>query len=241
VSIDSLMSAALRLSVSVDVLAAVGAKLQLRQAGTDSDPRLRGLLDDIIRATDPRLLDDIDDNQKASALALIRAILRQAIDLLDNPGRKAGWTYRDSEILQTQGQVSRLIVRSINAMAAQRSDLHSILQRPGAFLDVGTGTGWLAIEAARCWPSLRVVGIDPWEPALALARQNLAASGLAERIEVRSQRVEQLDEASTYTLAWIPGPFIGAKAGERDLPLIRRALKPGRLFRCDLWGHRIAF
>jgi SAM-dependent methyltransferase len=222
-----LMGFALRLSVSVDTLAAIGAKLQLQQAGTDGDPRVDALLHEIIRATDPRMLDDIDDSQGAIALALIRAIFRQAMDLLDDPGRGSGWSYRDSEILQTQGQVSRLIVRSINAMAAQRSDFRIILQRPGAFLDVGTGTGWLAIEAARSWPSLRVVGIDPWEPALALARQNLAASGLAERIEVRLQRVEELDETSTYTLAWIPGPFIGAKVGGRALPLIRRALKPG--------------
>jgi precorrin-6B methylase 2 len=222
-----LMGFALRLSASVDILAAIGAKLQLQQAGTDGDPRVHALLHDIIRATDPRMLDGIDDSQGATAIALIRAIFRQAMDLLDNPGREAGWTYRDSEILQTQGQISRLIVRSINTLAAQRSDFRSILQRPGAFLDVGTGTGWLAIEAARSWPSLRVVGIDPWEPALALARQNLAASGLAERVEVRLQRVEELDETSTYTLAWIPGPFIGAKVGGRALPLIRRALKPG--------------
>jgi SAM-dependent methyltransferase len=226
-SIDSLTGAALRLGVSVDTLAAVGAELQLRQEGSDGDPRVRALLQDIMRAADPRPLDDIDYSQEAAALALIRAIFRQAMDLLDNPGREAGWAYRDGEILQTQGQLSRLIVHRINAMAAQRSDLARILQRPGAFLDIGTGTGWLAIEAARSWPSLRVVGIDPWKPALALARQNLVQSGLAERIEFRSQRVEQLDEASAYTLAWIPGPFIGAKAGDRALPLIDRALKPG--------------
>ena len=49
---------------------------------------------------------------------------------------------------------------------------------------VGTGVGWLAIEAARSWPALRVVGIDSWEPALILARKNLAQSGVVERVEV---------------------------------------------------------
>jgi precorrin-6B methylase 2 len=55
-----------------------------------------------------------------------------------------------------------------------------MLRRPGAFFDIGTGVGWLAIEAARFWPALRVVGIDPWEAVLTLARNNLAKSGIAD-------------------------------------------------------------
>ena len=84
-------------------------------------------------------------------------------------------------------------------MATQRPELGEMLQGPGAFLDVGTGVGWLAIEAARSWPALQVVGVDPWAPALTLARQNLAQSGFAERVELRSQRVEQFEEATTFT------------------------------------------
>jgi hypothetical protein len=42
-----------------------------------------------------------------------------------------------------------LIVRNIEMVAAQRPDINSALHRPGAFLDIGTGVGWLAIEAAR--------------------------------------------------------------------------------------------
>jgi methylase of polypeptide subunit release factors len=98
-------------------------------------------------------------------------------------------------------------------MAAQRPELSHVLRRPGAFLDVGTGVGELAIEAAGSWPALRIVGIDPWEPALTLARKNLAKSGLVERVELRSQRMEQLEETATFTLAWVPGPFISADVG----------------------------
>ena len=89
-----------------------------------------------------------------------------------------------------------------------------MLRRPGTFLDVGTGVGWLAIEAARSWAALRVVGVDPWEPALTLARQNLVQSGVAERVELRSQRVEQLEEETTFTLAWLPGPFIATEVAD---------------------------
>ena len=112
-------------------------------------------------------------------------------------------------------------------MATQRPELGEMLQGPGAFLDVGTGVGWLAIEAARSWPALRVVGVDPWEPALTLARQNLAQSGVAERVELRLQRVEQFEETTTFTVAWLPGPFIAGEIADRALERVYRALVPG--------------
>jgi len=224
---DSLMAASQRLSVSVETLAALGAQLRLQQEGLDGDPRVRALLNEIGRSVDPQLLEDVDTHHRAAAFALIQTIFRQALDLLENPARNPGWSYKDPDILQSQGQVSRLIVRGIETMAAQRPELSATLGRPGAFLDVGTGVGWLAIEAARSWPALRVVGIDPWEPALTLARQNVAQSGVAERVELRSQGVELLDDEATFTLAWLPGPFVAAEIANRAVERVHRALVPG--------------
>src|SRR5215469_16241715 len=141
--------------------------------------------------------------------------------------RRRETRYKDPVILQSQGQVSRLLVRGIDIIVTQRHELGEMLKGPGAFLDVGTGVGWLAIEAARSWPALRVLGIDPWEPALTLARQNLAQSGVAERIELRLQRVEQFEEATTFTVAWLPGPFISGEIADRALERVYRALVPG--------------
>ena len=101
------------------------------------------------------------------------------------------------------------------------------MQQHSAFLDVGTGVGWLAIEAARSWPAVRVVGIDSWEPALALARKNLSLSGIVERVELRSQRVEHLADERAFILAWLPGPFIPADIAAIALERIHRALAPG--------------
>ena len=226
-SFESLLAAIQRLSVSMDSIAAIGVQLRLQQQELDGDPRVRALLNDAIRAVDPNLLENVDANQRAAALALIQVIFRQALDLLENPARPPGWSYTDPDILQSQGQVSRLIVRGIEALAARRPALSEALRQPGAFLDVGTGAGWLALEAARSWPALRVVGIDPWEPALALARKNVAASGVAERVELRLQSVESLQEQTTFSLAWLPGPFIGAEIADRSLERIHRALVPG--------------
>ena len=226
-SFQSLITKWQTLNSSVEALAALGAELRLRTEQLNGDSRVRSLLLDVMRRIDPELLDGIDANEERAALALIQTSFRQAIDLIENPARAPGWHYEDPVILESQGQVSRLIVRSIDTLAAQRPDLGDALHRPGAFLDVGTGVGWLAIEAARAWPAVRVVGIDSWEPALVLARKNLSRSGVAERVEFRSQRVEDLDDQAIFTLAWLPGPFIAAEIITVALERIDRALTPG--------------
>jgi precorrin-6B methylase 2 len=226
-SVESLMAASGRLGVSVEALAALGAELRLRQEGLEADARIRSLLHDVVTAVEPQLLDGIDAEAEAATLALIQTIFRQAIDLMENPARIPGWRYEDPLVVQSQGQLSRLIVRGIETLAAQRPDLDATLRRSGTFLDVGTGVGWLAIEAARSWPALQVIGVDPWEPALALARQNLAKSGVADRVVLRLQSVEQLEEEATVALAWLPGPFIAAEFAHRALQRVRHALMPG--------------
>src|SRR5215469_7649945 len=129
-SFESLMAVSQRLTVSVETLAALGAQLQLLQNGHDVDSRVRALLNDVTQAIDPQLLEGVEKHQRAAALALIRTIFRQGLDLLENPGRAPGWSYQDPDILQSQGQLSRLVVHWIDAMAAQRPELNEILRRP---------------------------------------------------------------------------------------------------------------
>ena len=73
----------------------------------------------------------------------------------------------------------------------------------------------MALEAAELCPSLQVDGLDIWEPSLALARANVAASRHAARIEIRAQDVTQLDEHAAYTLAWLPAPFLPQIEGDQ--------------------------
>jgi len=225
--LEAMMARILQLSVSVEAMAALGAELRLRQDGREGDRQLRGLLHEAVRAIDPRWLERADANEGAPALALIQTVFRQAFELLENPARPAGWSFEDPQVLQTQGQLSRMVVRGIAALASERPELAALLQQPGTLLDVGTGVGWLAIEAARSWPALRVLGLDPWEPSLALARRNRAQSEVADRIEFRALRVEQLQELATVQLAWLPGPFLAREIVDQALASVHRALTPG--------------
>jgi release factor glutamine methyltransferase len=64
-------------------------------------------------------------------------------------------------------------------------------------LDVGTGSGAIALALADEVPGARVLAVDLSEDALALARQNLARAGVDGRVELRHGDL----------LAGVPGPF----------------------------------
>jgi ribosomal protein L11 methyltransferase len=65
----------------------------------------------------------------------------------------------------------------------------------GSFLDVGTGTGILAIAAALLNADARIEACDVDEAAIEIARENAVANGVAERIEFRVGSIEQVSSA----------------------------------------------
>lgn len=226
-SVESLMVTTQKLGTSMEALAALGAELRVRQGGLFVAPRLRELLQEVVQRLDPKMLHGVAADDEAGALAIIDALFRQAIDLLENPARAPGWSYTDPAVLHGQGLTSRRFIRAIETFAARKPDLKATLDRPGTLLDVGTGVGWLAIEAARSWPAWNIVGIDRWEPALGLARKNVATSRLEQRIELRAQSVEQLEDREAFTLVWLPSAFLPPEIITAALERIRRALVPG--------------
>jgi hypothetical protein len=51
--------------------------------------------------------------------------------------------------------------------------------------------------------------------------------GLAERVQLRCQGVEELEDEEAFDLAWLPLPFIPPAAVREGLPRVLRALRPG--------------
>jgi len=182
-------------------------------------------LKDAVAALAPGSLDALDQGQIAAALNIVTFALEEARDLFENPDRPPAWEVRDPALLQAQGQASRGIVHGLIALAAERPALAAALN--GRMLDVGTGVGALALEAAAQRPSLGVVGIDIWEPALAQARTNVASSPHAGRIELRMQDVTRLEDAAAYSLAWMPAPFLSRAVAELALDRLAAALASG--------------
>lgn len=140
-----------------------------------------------------------------------------------------GWRYSDPALLEAQG------LRSIEPVPIWAERLFPGLDglcaaldaSTASFLDVGTGVGRLAIAMCEQFPALRVVGLDPFDTSLALARRNVAEVGLADRIELRSQRVQDLAEENRYDLAWVPVQFLPTDVAARGLHRVHAALRPG--------------
>ena len=74
---------------------------------------------------------------------------------------------------------------------------------------------------------LRVVGLEPSAAPRALALAKIAAAGLAGRIELRDQRIEELVDESAFDLAWMALPFLPPALAGAAINAVHRALRPG--------------
>ncbi|WP_239308705.1 cyclopropane-fatty-acyl-phospholipid synthase family protein [Frankia sp. Cj3] len=223
---EALMSTAVRLGSSLDALAALAAHVRIETENLPADPRVRALLADIA----VELLGEPGGygGHAAPVVGLARAFVQQAAELIENPGRVGSWDQINVPLLQSIGRLSMAICDAVRTAAGMLPDLNSRLTAPGAdFLDVGTGTGWLAIAMARSYPELRVVGIDIFEPALNLARSNIETERIAGRVEVRRQDVAALDNEAGFDVIWLPMPFLPADIVPAALAAVSGALRPG--------------
>lgn len=221
---------------STEALAALVALMRIQDEGLAPDVRVTRALDRVVRAlgVDPSTLVELPREQRHALQALARSVMRQAAELMDDPARAATWSSSDPVLLQSQGRASAGIARLIHAAAPTLPGLAEALAREGAaFLDVGTGVGWLAITFAERFPAARVVGIDTWKASLALAQRNVAAADLDARVALRLQDVANLDERGAYDAAFLPGPFLPEAVVPRAVARCREALRPGAWL---FWG-----
>jgi protein-L-isoaspartate O-methyltransferase len=196
--IEEVMGAVFRLQTALDTLAALGARLGSPPGAIPGE--VAAAMDEVLTAAGISGIDHLAPEQRAMVAAAARSVFGQAADILNRPERLPGWTHTDVEVLEGQGRASMVVPGHI----AQRGGFQDVK----AFLDVGTGVGWLAVAAARMWPNATIVGVDTWEPALERARANVAGAGLAERVELRKQDVTELDDTDRFDLTWVPSFFI---------------------------------
>lgn len=225
---------------ATEALSALGASLRLRHDATTLAPELADCIDRVLGALGVRDgVDALDVPQTEALLGIVQGFLAQAADFVVRPDRD-GWNHRDPSVLMSQGHTSVLIAMALErfVLPSIGSDLRERLEAPGAsFLDVGVGVAALSIAMCRQWPSLRVVGVDPWEPALALARQSVAAAGLEDRVELRQTVAETLADEDEFDLAWVPTFFTPRAALDGIAERTLAALRPGGWATFGLYGR----
>lgn len=77
----------------------------------------------------------------------------------------------------------------------------------GRVLDIGTGTGLMALMMAQRYPKARVTAIDIDEMAVSQARENVARSPFADRIEVRQADVNAFEPTEMFDSIVCNPPF----------------------------------
>ena len=101
----------------------------------------------------------------------------------------------------------------------------------GRVLDVGTGTGMLAIEFAKGIPTVEVVGLDLSDVALELARDNAQRSRVSSRVSFEKGDAEDMPfEDDTFDLVISGNTLHLLKNPVRMFNEIQRVLKPGGRF-----------
>lgn len=112
---------------------------------------------------------------------------------------------------------------------------------PHRLLDVGTGTGTLAIAALERWPSLHVTGIDPSGGMLELARR-----AAADRLPDAARRQLETVVAPADELPFDDAAFDHAvssfvlqlvRSRKAALREVLRVLRPGGTFAWAAWQH----
>lgn len=228
-SFDEALGTVMRLSTAAEALAALAARLHADVEDVALDPAVAAGLDEVVAQLGVDVADLTPEQRRRLAMSA-RSFLLQAADLLTDPGRAPGWSYEDPAVLLSTGKLSANIVNVIARIAPALDGLAAALARDGArFLDVGAGVAALSIALCETWPGLHVVGLEPWAPALALAEQQVAGSAVADRVELRALRIEDMPAADdgTFDVAWLAGPFMPPSALPGALARLHDVLKPG--------------
>lgn len=126
----------------------------------------------------------------------------------------------------------RLDLGTRELLAALRDVPADVLPEHGVGVDLGCGTGVLAVSLARLRPRFEVIASDRSWTAVASARETARLAGVEEQVEVRREDAGSSIESATVDVVLLNPPFHDRHEVVEDMahPLFQQAarmLKPG--------------
>ncbi len=118
-------------------------------------------------------------------------------------GEGIAWSEYGDNTWQGQGDFNRPTLRSQFAhdQLPRIPDVHAKLVTGARVADIACGVGWAAIGIAKAYPKVRVDGFDLDGSAIAQARENAKADGVADRVSFHVADAAAL--GGTYDVATI--------------------------------------
>lgn len=130
----------------------------------------------------------VDPDSTASIAPVARAVVSMASvlpQILESfrSGGGVPWSAFGDDGIESQGDFNRPWLRTVLASEylPAVSDVHERLLRGGRVADVACGVGWAGITIAKAYPESAVVGLDPDDSSIALARRFAAEDGVSDR------------------------------------------------------------
>ena len=156
---------------------------------------------------------------------LISTLGQAAAIAAHGPG--GGWDAYSDDVLLAQGRFSAIGARMMAANSAFTFDPSTVSDGRPLVIDVGVGVAASACAMAEAFPESRAIGLDVNARALSLARDLIKSKGLQDRIELRLQGVEELQDVAIASMAHMSPPFIPRPALVAGMSTLFRALRPG--------------
>jgi 2-polyprenyl-3-methyl-5-hydroxy-6-metoxy-1,4-benzoquinol methylase len=164
----------------------------------------------------------------ARAIVSAAAVMPQLLEAF-RTGGGVPWAAFGADGIESQGDFNRPWLRTAltDEYLPSVPDVHEQLQAGARVADVACGVGWAGTTIARAYPNSTVVGLDPDDSSIALARKFAADDGVSDRTTFEVHDATKPLPGGPFDLAIVVEAVHDMSQPVAVLSRIRESLAPG--------------